>query len=178
MFFLVYQALGVLSPKKLNCKKVVFVEPLKHQPWHHYCVDLEPRVRAAWNEQTRRSVAKVFDHVWPNNGWVMWKAIYNVMVLTSKLIHTQLVCKRGSLQLFASQPSRTKLLYQDNILLVSKEDGHDVKQLHDEQQHMATDCLADGYKYKISIQSFESVVLMKFTQNLQTSGHSAPPSPE
>lgn len=33
-------------------------------------------------------------------------------------------------------------------------------------------CLADGYKYKISIRSFESVVFMKFTY-LQTSGHSA-----
>lgn len=53
-------------------------------------------------------------------------------------------CKRGSLQLYASQPSRTKPLYQDNILLVSKEDGHDVKQLNDEEQHMATD-LSGGW---------------------------------
>ena len=110
--------------------------PLVCRPWTK-----SPSILKWTNEKVcRQTIRPRLTQQWL--GYV--EAIYNVMVLTSKLIHTQLVCKRGSLQLYASQPSRTKPLYQDNILLVSKEDGHDVKQLNDEEQHMATD-LSGGW---------------------------------
>lgn len=147
--------------------------PLVCRPWAK-----SPSILKWTNEKVcRQTIRPRLTRQWL--GYV--EAIYNVMVLTSKLIHTQLVCKRGSLHLYASQPSRTKPLYQDNILLLSKEDGHDVKQLNDEEATHGN-WLSGGW---IKIQDFYSKLRVRCfheihlkPSNFRSFCFTAPPSPE